>query len=556
MWQRPMLSILRALHFLDDHLLLFLAGFLLVFIPLYPKWPLLELIPGYIVRVRLEDFFILLTFFVWIIQMLRGKTRFGKTTIAKPIFVYLLVGFLSVLSALFITQTLPLNQPHIIKLFLHYFRRIEYFSLFFIIFSSLRTMRQVRLFLLLGMGVVLAVVVYGYGQKYLYWPAFSTMNREFSKGWWLYLTEHARVLSTFGGHYDLAAYLVIVMTMMWAFFFGLKRIFMRIVLGVLLAGSFWLLILTASRTSFLAYLVGTCAMLFVYMFSRGVRWTIIRAMIVIVLSVGIMLSFGDLGDRFTRLFGVDKLKAQLAFNPLKPFVDPPKENAFFLENNLAAVTSKSDQPPSVGQPHRQGFGGLVGETVDEEPFSDASMPDGERRPFDVYEDIPLPIASTDSGTGTSSVIYVPRTYSDTAMLFDLSTGIRFDALWPRAIQGFLRNPLLGSGYSTLTKETQDQFTEAESTDNDFLRALGETGLLGFLAFGAILGVILKTAFEQRKEKDPTLFALSAGVFGVVVGLLTNAVYIDVFEASKVAYTFWSLVGIFFAALWIKRKKPA
>ncbi|MDP3724054.1 MAG: O-antigen ligase family protein [bacterium] len=553
---RLMSVILRAFRFLDDHLLMFLAGFLLVFIPLYPKWPLLELIPGYIVRVRLEDFFILLTFFVWVIQMLRGKTRFGKTTIAKPIFVYLLVGFLSVLSAMFITQTLPLNQPHIIKLFLHYFRRIEYFSLFFIVFSSLTTMRQVRIFLILAVAVVYGVIVYGYGQKYLYWPAFSTMNREFSKGWWLYLTEHARVLSTFGGHYDLAAYLVIVMTVAWSFFFGIKKLLLRIATGFMLAGAFWLLILTASRTSFLAYLAGTVAMLFVYVFSRGFRWSVVRGIFIVVLSIGLMLSFGDLSERFTKLFGIDKLKQQLAFNPLKPIGQPPKDNAYFLENNIAAVTSKSDQPPSVGQPGRQGFGGLVGKTTDEEPFIDAPTPSKERRPFDVYEDIPLPIASTDSATGTSSVVYVPRTYSDTAMLFDLSTGIRFDALWPRAWQGFLRNPLLGSGYSTLTKETQDQFTEAESTDNDYLRALGETGLLGFLTFGAILAIVLKTAFGCRKEKDPMLLALSAGVFGAVVGILTNAIYIDVFEASKVAYTFWSLVGIFFAAVWIKRKKTA
>ena len=64
----------------------------------------------------------------------------------------------------------------------------------------------------------MCVAVYGFGQKYLYWPAFSTMNREFSKGWVLYLTEHARVLSTFGGHYDLAAFIMMVLILLWSLF--------------------------------------------------------------------------------------------------------------------------------------------------------------------------------------------------------------------------------------------------------------------------------------------------------------------------------------------------
>jgi len=61
------------LHWLDDHLLLILAGFLLAFIPLWPKIPVWSPIEQYIVRVRLEDFAILFTAGIWFIQLLRKK---------------------------------------------------------------------------------------------------------------------------------------------------------------------------------------------------------------------------------------------------------------------------------------------------------------------------------------------------------------------------------------------------------------------------------------------------------------------------------------------------
>jgi hypothetical protein len=35
----------------------------------------------------------------------------------------------------------------------------------------------------------------------------------------------------------------------------------------------------------------------------------------------------------------------------------------------------------------------------------------------------------------------------------------------------------------------------------------------------------------------------AGVIGGIIGTMINAVFIDVFEASKFAITFWLLVGL-------------
>src|SRR5438477_201819 len=70
----------------------------------------------------------------------------------------------------------------------------------------------------------LAVVGYGFGQKYFGFPAYLTMNEEFAKGVPIQLSQLSRVPSTFGGQYDLAAYLVLVIPIMVSLAFGFKNL--------------------------------------------------------------------------------------------------------------------------------------------------------------------------------------------------------------------------------------------------------------------------------------------------------------------------------------------
>lgn len=526
-----MTSVRRLLSWIDENVLFLISGFLLAFIPLFPKLPLFDALPGYIVRVRLEDFLISGALVIWLIQLWRRKATFGPNPLAKPIVAYLTVGILSMLSALFISRTVPLEALHAGKMLLHFLRRVEYFSLFFIFYSSIKSIKQVKVYIgILGVTVV-GVVLYGYGQKYLFWPAFSTMNREFSKGWALYLTQHARVLSTFGGHYDLAAFTMMVLVLLWALFFSVEKKWLKGVIFIILGSAFWLLILTASRTSFLAYIAGVTILFGFWMFRKGIRWAAWRWFAVVLLSMVVMLSFGDLSERFTKLLKLDQRLAGIKSLVLRPFGSPPANGEIvFLENNIEAVTSKSDFPPL--------------------PI----------KPSDVTDDLPDGIIASESATASGSAVVqtvVPRTYSQTALVYDLSTGIRLDALWPRAIAGFKKNPLLGTGYSTLTKTQINQFTEAESTDNDFLRALGETGLLGFLTFGWILVSILFVIWKTfTRVRDTVLFGLLIGGAAIVIGLLVNAVYIDVFEASKVAFSFWAFTGIVLGAAKVAKLEPS
>ncbi|PIY68527.1 hypothetical protein COY90_05485, partial [Candidatus Roizmanbacteria bacterium CG_4_10_14_0_8_um_filter_39_9] len=130
-----------------------------------------------------------------------------------------------------------------------------------------------------------------------------------------------------------------------------------------------------------------------------------------------------------------------------------------------------------------------------------------------------------------------------------------DTLWPQAIRGFVANPLFGSGYGTLSKEGNQQFTEADSTDNNFLRTLGETGLVGFVSFYGLIMVSMYQVGKVLKDKTGIFAALGIGYLAGAAGLLVNAIYIDVFASSKVALTFWALSGLTLSALTTKNGVP-
>lgn len=544
----------QVLSWLDEHLLLVVTGFLLAFIPLFPKIPFFSPIEKYIVRIRIEDFLVLLSVILYFIQVFRKKIKLKSIT-TYFIGAYAIVGALSVISAFFIIKTVPWQIDHLLKTLLHYFRYLEYFSLFFIAFASIRHKRDLKILLTIWGITLLGIGLYGFGQKYLYWPVYSTMNREFSKGIRLYLTQHARVQSTFAGHYDLAAYLVMSLPLILSLAYTTKNKLSKFGLfGIELIG-IWLLVMSAARTSFVGFVLGINIVLLTialkqekwikkvwWLFSRGTTlWGVILM---------IVIAFGsDISERFIQVIE--------SYPPLaKPYQKAEESSAqliAYANNHLELEFLTSKQPPdnslSTDQAEsiiaNQDNGVLV--SSDERPTTE--KPDSQR-PKDVYEDIPDQIKiATISATGKKEIIVVeqPRVWSDNALQYGLSMAIRLDTLWPQAIRGFLRSPYVGSGYATLNKTDLTDFTIADSTDNNFLRILGETGLLGFVTFfGAILaslGVAIKN-LNKKNNQDLLLLSLSIGYLAGTLGLLLNAFFIDVFAASKVAFMFWAFSGIF------------
>ena len=137
---------------------------------------------------------------------------------------------------------------------------------------------------------------------------------------------------------------------------------------------------------------------------------------------------------------------------------------------------------------------------------------------------------------------IPEVFAKEQMLLpkleDRSTSIRLNVEWPRAIRAFMKNPLLGTGFSSITL----------ATDSHYLRLLGELGILGFVSFFIIIIRIVKhfLMIISSQIKADAGGAFLAGVIGAFPAVLLNAVFIDVFEASKFAFIFWLLIGFSWA----------
>lgn len=552
-----------VINYVDNNILLILGGFLLAFIPLFPKIPLFSPIEEYIVRVRLEDIFILITVVIWFIQVLRKKTRVNPTFF-KWVFSYGVVGFLSVISAIFITKTIPLENIHIGKTLLHYFRYLEYFSLFFILFSAIKSKNDVKKIFTIIFFTIFAVAIYGFGQRHYYWPVYSTMNREFSKGITLYLTEHARVQSTFAGHYDLAAWLVIILPLLLTIAFKTKHKALKAISHLAHWSGLWLLIESASRSSFAAYIVAiTFVVLFLALQKEKILsklfYFVTRYLFIALTVIITMMYFGgSLAERLLQVVEsypqvatiyeqIDRARKNIVGNTKKNIVD----NTF---GNVFLEIIPEAQKPDNGISTQEAVQIIV--SSDTRPV--INKPGEKERPTDVYVNVPdLVKVATVSATGETIFITIEkeRTYSENALKYGLSLAIRLDTLWPRALQGFYRNPFVGSGYATLNKNTLYLFTEADGVDNNFLRTLGETGVLGFITFYGTILFAMSLAFKAiRDHKDELLLIFSIGYFSGSLGLLLNATYIDVYAASKVAFTFWALTGVFVAYYQIVEKQ--
>ncbi len=535
----------KILTWIDSNILTLLTGFLIVMIPLYPKIPMAELIQGYIVRLRLEDLLVLFTFVVWFIQLIRRKIVFPKNNISKLMLIYLGIGFVSTLSAIYFLHTVPFEKVHILKIWLHWFRRIEYFSLFFITYSAVRTKKDLVLLSKVAFVTFVGVILYGIGQKYFYLPAFSTMNREFSKGVRLYLQPNSRLLSTFGGHYDLAGYLMMLVafTLPAGWLTQNKKI--KILFYITSLIGYWCLVLTTSRTSFIGFLVGITAVATLLVKTKGWGWTLKRWVVTMFVSFAIMFTFSNLLERFLQVLPNKEtrdyiLELQKVVN--QPFVQEPNNSQtittlptlldFLFKNEkpkvvvltkeevtqLDLVASSSDMPPTTVKP------------------TPTPTPD---LPSDVTQESEDIRKDTAEEAGLD---YTGPQYSANALKYGLSMAIRLDALWPQAIKGFKRSPILGSGYSTLVKTNVGEFTYAESTDNDYLRMLGETGLLGSIAFLAVIYYVIYYAVVNLRSSQGTAFLFSLGAIGATIAMLVTATYIDIFESSKVAYVFWMIAA--------------
>lgn len=363
----------------------YIIATILLAIPLYPKFPLINIANTY-VSVRLEDFLLLISLILLILINRKCLIGLLKDRVVVAITLFIFIGLLSCLSAVYITHTVNWQMS-----MLHWGRRIEYMSTFFLGLLCIKK-RPINLnfYLKLIPLVIFFCFIYGLGQRYFNWPIVITQNEEYSKGVALRYVEGSHINSTFAGHYDLATYLVFVLPIILSLTIIPKRI--NIFYLFIYFSGIWLLVNTASRISFVSYVVSILlTVILIRKFKRG--------LIIIFISLLFIGFSSNLISRYQRVI-------KILTAGLKKYTVLQIQPLYAQENNIL------------------------------------------RREATVPTPTPIPVFE------------------------DRSTSIRLNVEWPRAIRAFIKNPLLGTGYSSITL----------ATDNDYLRSLGETGFLGFSSF--------------------------------------------------------------------------
>ena len=270
----------KIFSWISDNILFVLTLFLLAFIPLYPKIPLLDVHNTW-VYVRAEDFVVLLTLLFWIALLFRKKITL-RTPLTVPILIFWIIGAIATVHGIVLLfPTIANVFPNVA--FLNYLRHVEYISLFFVAYSGMRDKRFLQFAIAALALTFLAVFIYGLGQKFLGFPAYLTSNEEFAKGIPIKLSPLSRVPSTFAGHYDLAAYLVLTISIFASLFFGFKNWLVKIgFMGLIVFGGV-LLFWTVSRVSFFVLFV---SLFFILLFQAK---RLILLFIPGVIALGILL---------------------------------------------------------------------------------------------------------------------------------------------------------------------------------------------------------------------------------------------------------------------------
>lgn len=152
-----------------------ILAILLVFIPLYPKFPLSTVANTY-VAIRLDDIVVAFALLVFAVDQIKKGLPILKNPLFKLILAYFIAISLSTVTAILIFKT-----DHTNLLLINALRRVEYMSLAILAANAIFSLKDIRQQFVFVVFTSILVSIYGYGQRYFSFPIVSTMNEEFSK---------------------------------------------------------------------------------------------------------------------------------------------------------------------------------------------------------------------------------------------------------------------------------------------------------------------------------------------------------------------------------------
>lgn len=451
----------------------YLTCVLMAFIILLPKISFIA-VPGIYFNIRVEDFLIATVYFIYILGLLARKIKWRYTPLFLPIFVFLFVAFLSTLLGI-ITHTVPSTLLAI----LYFSRYVEYLGIFFIMLTVFRKERLSN-YLKIVVFIYLGVLIYGILAKLSLVPMFRTRR---SGGVPVYYNVNTKFLqSTFGGHYDFGAYLLINLPILLSLLVTVKRKSYQIILGMMLIATGYMLYGSFARSSMFAIWIALLAWL---LFRKSKLF-----FVPILGEISVIWSY--ISGRFSKYSYKFSLKIS---DNLWNKIFPSKEQAT-SPTQIATeegVTVQSTPSASISQ-----VGNGNGKNV---------TPVKEKNTVDLGEDIDISL--------------------------DASAKLRFYR-WRDLLNRFKEHPLFGNGPSSV----------GPGADGDYIRWLSELGIIGTLAFLFLLWKIFRLELDlYKKVSNPLAKYFFLALISALIGLLANALFIDVFESSKIAFYFWFLTGM-------------
>ena len=481
-------------NWIDKNLLHWTFLGFIVAIAAVPKFPIQHVEYTYI-RIRIDDLLPAIMVAVFTMQWIRRKVDLNKALLI-PIILFWLSVFVSFIVAYYISYTIPVFNIGL----LHSLRRVQYMIVFFVASSLITSEKRFYQYLKTYVATFLLVCLYGLIQKFGFLPSIQSMNPAYTDGRLLWLNPDDRINSTFGGHFDLAAYITFTIPLVLGLYYTkFKKWYLLAFFTSLTA-----LLYTAARSSFVAYISAVSLMLVAM---RKFKFYLL----VLVVTAGLMMVTGDMTKRLLQTFQVKTVYT----NQLTGQTTIGQKITI---KNLPAGSYEIDLP-FLKKP------GSV--KVDDKARRDIARGialDEARRAGKI-----LTAEQIEAEAGLMTQFIKP----EQTLLCDISCATRLQVEWPRAILAFKSNPFFGRGPSSIT----------EATDNDYLRWLGELGLVGTSIFVFIIIRIMYLVTKLGKnaiEYKTLAFGFVCGV----IALLINSLYVDVFEASKMAYNFWVVSGLF------------
>lgn len=136
------------------------------------------------------------------------------------------------------------------------------------------------------------------------------------------------------------------------------------------------------------------------------------------------------------------------------------------------------------------------------------------------------------------------------------------AIWGGAFTVFARSPLLGTGFGNLRGLMGGLLNLPDGWTGDahnlYLELLAETGLIGFVVFGDLIVLALRTALRQlRKKENHFNKMILLAIFAAICGVLAHGTVDYLFHTTpQVAALFYLALGLLTAQASVHETDPS